>query len=109
MRTLIIMTIWLLAVQSTSAYPIIWQKISSRQPHSNSFTAEQTTININTADKNMLQKLTGIGPKKAEDIVRYREQHGLFKEIIDIEKVKGFSKKVTAKIIEKNKGLISLH
>ena len=33
--------------------------------------------------------LTGIGEKKAEAIVEYREQYGYFNKVEDIKKVKG--------------------
>lgn len=46
-------------------------------------------VNINTADKNMLTSLTGIGDAKAEKIISYRDTVGLFKTIEDIKKVSG--------------------
>ena len=33
--------------------------------------------------------IPGIGPRLAEEIVKYREQHGPFKTISDLEKVYG--------------------
>lgn len=36
-------------------------------------------VNLNTANAADLQKLTGIGEKKAEQIIAYREQKGSFK------------------------------
>ena len=46
-------------------------------------------LRINYADKNELVLLTGIGEKKAEAIVEYREQYGYFNKVEDIKKVKG--------------------
>lgn len=46
-------------------------------------------VNINTAGKEALMTLSGIGESKAEDIIRYREESGGFKKIEDIMKVPG--------------------
>ena len=50
---------------------------------------EDGRLRINYADKNELVLLTGIGEKKAEAIVEYREQYGYFNKVEDIKKVKG--------------------
>ena len=46
-------------------------------------------ININTADLEALQQLSGIGAAKAADIIAYREANGAFRTIEDIMKVSG--------------------
>ena len=46
-------------------------------------------ININTADKESLEKLPGIGSTRAEAIIAYRQQHGAFIKIEDIMNVPG--------------------
>ena len=46
-------------------------------------------VNINTASVQELQTLPNIGPAKAQAIVEYRTQHGGFKSIEEIQKVKG--------------------
>lgn len=62
-------------------------------------------VNINTADAQTLaQKLKGIGIKKAEAIVSYRESFGLFTHIDELAEVKGIGKKT----IEINSGAIEL-
>lgn len=47
------------------------------------------TVNINTADRETLQTLPGIGEKRAEDIIAYREAHGPFLRVSDLTRVKG--------------------
>jgi comEA protein len=60
--------------------------------------AHEGMININTADKTELMKLPGIGEKKAEDIIAYRESHGPFKAIEDVKKISGIKEAAFAKI-----------
>lgn len=50
-------------------------------------------ININTADVVELQQLTGIGEKKAADIIKYREENGSFGAVEDLTKVSGIGEK----------------
>src|SRR4051794_3056747 len=60
-------------------------------------------ININTASKEDLDGLPGIGPVKAQAIIDHRSANGPFKSIDDIKNVKGIKDGEFAKI----KGLIS--
>lgn len=46
-------------------------------------------ININTADQKTLEELPGIGPVISQKIVQYRQEHGLFEKIEDIQNVPG--------------------
>lgn len=61
-------------------------------------------ININTADLTQLQKLSGVGLKKAQDIIDYREQNGKFKQPEDLGNVSGFGEKS----LEKLKGSVAV-
>ncbi|MCI8303217.1 MAG: ComEA family DNA-binding protein [Lawsonibacter sp.] len=47
------------------------------------------TIDINTADVYDLQRLPGIGEKRAQDIIAYREAHGPFQSVEQLEQVSG--------------------
>lgn len=51
--------------------------------------ATYASVNINTASQAELEALKGIGPAKAKAIVEYRNQHGLFSSIDELEKVSG--------------------
>lgn len=48
------------------------------------------TVNINTADKETLMTvITGVGEKKADAIIEYREKNGPFKSIDELMNIKG--------------------
>lgn len=55
-------------------------------------------ININTATKDELTTLTGIGAAKAQDIIDYRTNNGNFKTIEDLKNVSGIGEALYAKI-----------
>ena len=46
-------------------------------------------VNINTATKEELVSLKGIGEKRAQDIIDYRTKNGNFKSVDELEKVPG--------------------
>jgi len=50
-------------------------------------------VNLNTATKEELDAVKGIGPVKAQAIVDYRKEHGPFKSVDDLKNVKGFGDK----------------
>ncbi|GAA0859532.1 MULTISPECIES: helix-hairpin-helix domain-containing protein [Clostridium] len=64
----------------------------------NSSKKEDDKVNINTADVNELNKLNGVGPSKANAIIKYREENGSFKSIEDIKNVSGFGEATFEKI-----------
>ena len=51
--------------------------------------ASSELININTADKEGLEKLPGVGPKTAQLIIDYREKNGAYKRTEDLLLIKG--------------------
>ena len=57
-------------------------------------------ININTAGKEELMTLTGIGEAKAQSILDYREEHGQFGSIEDLMLIEGIKEGVFNKIKE---------
>lgn len=58
-------------------------------------------VNINTADQKTLESLSGIGPVYASRIIDYRNAHGGFKNIEEIQNVKGIGPKTFEKIKDK--------
>lgn len=62
---------------------------------------ESQPVNINTADKETLMSLPGIGAGKAEAVIAYREAGGVFKDIKDIMLVDGIKEGVYARIKDK--------
>ena len=60
--------------------------------------AAQGVINVNTATKEELMMLPGIGEKTASAIAAYRKGNGPFKTIDDMTKIKGISKKKLDKL-----------
>ncbi|MBT9171663.1 MAG: ComE operon protein 1 [Syntrophomonadaceae bacterium] len=57
-------------------------------------------ININTATADELEKLPGIGPARAQAIVREREQKGSFRRVEDLERVSGIGPKTVENLRE---------
>ncbi|MFT7821010.1 helix-hairpin-helix domain-containing protein [Bacillus siamensis] len=54
---------------------------------------EDAPVNINTATLDELQAISGVGQKKAEAIIAYREENGRFQTAEDLMKVSGFGEK----------------
>lgn len=62
-------------------------------------------VNINTADaKTLARELVGVGPAKAEAIVKYRSDKGPFKDPEELKKVEG----IGAATYEHNKASIKV-
>ena len=62
---------------------------------------ESSVININTASKETLMTLNGIGESKAQAIIDYRDEIGGFKSVDDITNVSGIGEKTLEKIKDK--------
>lgn len=71
---------------------------SSSVSSSTSGAASGDLINLNTATASDLQKLNGIGEKKAEQIIAYRQEKGSFKSIDELKEVSGIGDKTFAAI-----------
>ncbi len=55
-------------------------------------------VNINTADEAALITLDRIGRSRAQAIMQYRQEHGPFKAVEDLQQVPGIGPKIVAAI-----------
>ena len=58
-------------------------------------------VNINTADKDKLMELPGIGESKADSIISYREDYGAFESIEEIMNISGIKEAAFEKLKDK--------
>lgn len=80
--------------------PAIGDESSSGDGASGGVSTTGGKVNINTADSEELQTITGVGPATAEKIISYRESNGRFKAIEDIKNVSGIGDKTFEKMKE---------
>ncbi|RRG17390.1 hypothetical protein D3P96_07875 [Weissella viridescens] len=73
---------------------------SSKTPSGQNNAVDQTKgkLDINQVTVTELQQIPGIGPKRAADIISFRETSGPFKSIDDLSQVSGFGPKTVQKI-----------
>ncbi len=57
-------------------------------------------VNLNTATLADLQTISGIGQKRAQDILDYRDSNGGFKSVDDLSNVSGIGEKTLEKLRE---------
>ncbi|MCI5142607.1 MAG: helix-hairpin-helix domain-containing protein [Candidatus Electrothrix sp. ATG1] len=61
-------------------------------------TSAAAVVNINTGSLEELTSLPGIGPVKAESIIKYREEKGMFKKVEELKNVYGIGDKIIARL-----------
>ncbi|MFB6291722.1 MAG: ComEA family DNA-binding protein [Candidatus Bipolaricaulia bacterium] len=66
--------------------PVKLEKVKVKIPK---FVKVDKTIDLNTAGKDKLTELSGVGPVLSERIVAYRDAHGDFTSLEELEKVNG--------------------
>lgn len=69
-----------------------------------SLMGSSTKIALNSATVEQLQQLDGVGEKKAKAIIAYRQKHGKFKQIDEIQAVDG----IGTALFAKNKSRLAL-
>ena len=57
-------------------------------------------VNLNTATEAELQTISGIGQKRAQDIIAYREEKGKFQSVDELRNVSGIGQKTLEKLKE---------
>ncbi len=68
------------------------------KPEQEALTSDSVKININTAGEAELTTLKGIGPAKAQKIIGFRAEHGVFKSIDELMLVPGIKEGTFSKI-----------
>ncbi|UQS85516.1 helix-hairpin-helix domain-containing protein [Apilactobacillus apisilvae] len=71
---------------------------NNTQEEQDSNTNNRSKVNLNTADKNELQKLDSVGDKNADKIIDYRNQNNGFHNVDELKKVSGFGDKTFEKL-----------
>lgn len=79
---------------NTTRYPTGEDVSSAREPESGTDARPDSllpgeVIDVNTADVYDLQRLPGIGEKRALDIIAWREEHGPFQSVDELTSVSG--------------------
>ncbi len=101
--------IFTICLCAAPAFDYAWAQSTEKQTVAGSIKSESESrqagpveasanIDINSADKETLASLPGIGPAKAEAILKYRKDNGNFSSIEDLTNVKGIGEKSLARL-----------
>ncbi|WP_019165184.1 helix-hairpin-helix domain-containing protein [Staphylococcus delphini] len=72
---------------------------ASQQDHTSATsTSQNISVNLNTADEKELTQIPGIGPSKAQTIIKHREENGPFQSVENLKDVKGIGEKTFEKL-----------
>ena len=61
-------------------------------------------VNVNTADMPTLASLTGIGKRRAQAIIDFRDSHGRFDKLDQLAEVRGISKR----FVDRNREILTI-
>lgn len=82
----------LLSISSLQTYH------TSAEAAEKSYSASARVVNINTASAEEIAVIPGLGEKKSQAIVKFREKNGLFAKVEDLKRVDGIGDKLFEKI-----------
>lgn len=85
------MIVFLLIIALTGISVNFLRKKFSRVKVVANFYQDIGKVNLNTADKNTLLSLPGIGKKMAQRIIAYRQQQMGFQDIEELKQIKGMN------------------
>lgn len=68
-------------------------KLKSSLDNTVSFVVNKVGVNLNTASRHLLQHVSGLGPKLAQNIEKYRKENGAFTSLDQLKNIKGFGAK----------------
>lgn len=78
------------AANEAMALPVEVEKTEEKE--------EKGKVDLNTATRDELQIAPGIGPAKADAIIKYREEYGNFTSVDELIEISGIGEKTLAKI-----------
>ena len=87
-----------LAAAPVDSYAKASDPTSTVEKTSKAAKAALQAVNVNTADKEMLTQIPGVGPVTADAIINYREAKGKFTSADDLMNVKGIGEKTLQKM-----------
>jgi competence ComEA-like helix-hairpin-helix protein len=107
-RTMLFFALSAVSASLLLSTPILAARSNAVKVHRQG-THQSSLISINHSSAAQLAQLKGLGVKKAQAIVHYRQSHGSFKNIDDLVNVKGVGLALLKKIKRKNTGQFSLN
>ncbi|MFQ5569407.1 MAG: ComEA family DNA-binding protein [Rhodothermales bacterium] len=85
-------------VQAVPVVPAVTVKEPTPPASRQQAISSEVRLNLNQATASQLQRLPRIGPKLAERILAYREEHGPFRRVQDLVQVRGIGEKTLARL-----------
>ena len=74
------------------------QSLETLQESASAQQNQEEKTNLNTATEAELQTISGIGAKKAQEIIRFRNEQGPFKTVEELKNVPGIGEKTVDRL-----------